>query len=85
MEKATMSSDNSRFITHYTLLERLRDAEYPDILYATDGENMTGKYWCDDLDLQYEGERTKYVDSPYQAFLADFVDPTIDLELNDSR
>lgn len=82
MESPTISSGNTEQITSYTLLERVRDCEYPDTLYAERSEECTGKYWYEDGNLHYEGERKRGSDRPFEAFLADYYDDAIELRFD---
>jgi len=77
-----MSSGNTRQITPYTLLERVRDSEYPNTLYAKREGECTGKYWYEDGHLHYEGERARGTDYPFDAFLADYNDGSIELQFD---
>jgi hypothetical protein len=82
MEAPPMSSGNTEQITAHTLLERVRDCEYPDVLYAERGGERTGKYWYDNNSLHYSGQKKRGSSRPFEVFLADYNDESVELQFD---
>jgi hypothetical protein len=82
MEAPPMSSGNTENIIAHTLLERVRDSEYPDVLYAVREDECTGKYWYDDNSLHYSGQRERGENNPFDSFLADYNDESTELQFS---
>jgi len=84
MEAPPMSSGNTGFGDDYQLLERLRDCEFPNKLYAIKGNQYLRVYWYDSNGtLRVKGSATNRTDDVYESYLADYNSDTIHLQLTD--
>jgi hypothetical protein len=85
MESPTMSSGNTGNVVPHTLIERLRDTEFPDYLYVTGSEAYISCYWYADNTLQSARVGESTFENPFKEFLADYYAIGTEIEFSDKR
>jgi len=84
MESPDMSSGNTGPTSPYTLIERLRDHEYPDYLYTVKDDELLRKFWYENHTLRYATKQPPAFDKAFDVFMTDYHDESTIMRLEDT-